>query len=206
MWQARGSDTWPVPERRHHRSRRGARPMGLLLRPLKDDHASAASKRLSHVRFAPLPKKGAAPALEEMQQGQPARKRNSVPLGPGPMPARLSPPLWYSSPPTSAPSSPTRTKRYSIPSARMSLMGFTRPAERVRLPSRITVRYQAAHTTPMPHRRPAPLPALEPQPEPQPEPKPPTAPEPAAWREPQPEPEPEPTPEEVSPPAIPTTP
>ena len=147
MWQARGSDTWPVPERRHHRSRRGARPMGLLLKPIRDAAGNIVPPK-HHVRFAPLlarfdegsaveetsPGEEAAARREmrrlpERQQRQPPRKRDPSPgLSP---PGRLSP-LWYTSPPTSAPSSPMRSDRdrESIPSARMSLLGFTRPAER----------------------------------------------------------------------------
>jgi hypothetical protein len=185
MWQtAGGSETWPVPTGRHHRgrrSRRGARPITSLLS--KSGHTPN-KRSLPNVRFAPLPK--VAPVL-------PCGVARAKPLESPP--AKLSP-LWYSSPPTSAPSSPVR------PGPRMrtcsSLLGAT---TRVRSPSRVSVRYQGGSRalTPFPTRslgsepqaglQPSHSPEKAPEPEPEPELQPQT--------ETEPEPEPEPNPAEL---------
>ncbi len=181
MWQtAGGSESWPVPTGRHHRgrrSRRGSRPITSLLS--KSGHAPKRS--LPNVRFTPLP---------EVAAVLPCRvTRAKLPESP---PTRLSP-LWYSSPPSSAPSSPVR------PGPRMnvcsSLLGTT---TRVRSPSRVSIRYQGGlrALTPFPSRSPqseaqvGPLSQPEPEPEPELEPEPKLEPEPELEPEREPEPDP----------------
>ena len=176
MWQpAGGSESWPVPVERHRRSRRGARPIASLL----STSGFAPQRSLPNVRRCkPLPKIDSPP---------PSVARRKAPPSPA---ARLSP-LWYSSPPTSAPSSPSIR-----PEPKTNVRSLLMVSTRVRSPSRVSVHYQTGALTRPPRRR------LVPEPEPQAALQPPASParsepepEPEAIVEPAPEPEPEPEPD-----------